>query len=178
MSRVAGTLNAPNAWTVGILLTTSVLVMARHPIARALGTEVSSPPIVTTSAPPRPHPVVQTPTLAVPIAAVPTHAPRDPFRALVTAGGKVLAPADVSATRPTTTPATAPVTTPASCTGTSHRVAAGDTLWTLAARAVGSSATGRVTVAWHRLYAANRAVVGADPSILQVGLSLCVPQSL
>jgi len=174
LSRVAGTLNEPNAWTVCILLTTSVLVMARHPIARALGTEVSSPPIVTASAAPRSHPVVQAPTLAAPIAAAPTHAPRDPFRALVTTGGKVLAPADVSATPPTATPAT----TPASCTGTSHRVAAGDTLWTLAARVVGSSATGRITVAWHRLYAANRAVVGADPSILRVGLSLCVPQSL
>ena len=172
--RAAGTWHEPNAWTVGILLTTSVLVMARHPIARALGTEVPAAPTVTTSAPSRPHPVVNAPTLAVPVVSAPTHAPRDPFRALVTAGGKVLAPAEINPTRATPVP----VPTVSSCTGTSHRVVAGDTLWTLAARAVGTSASGRVTVAWHRLYDANRAVVGADPSVLRVGVALCVPQSL
>ena len=106
---------------------------------------------------------------------MPTHAPRDPFRALITAGGKVLAPAEVGAT-PVTTTTHAPAAR--SCSGTLHRVVAGDTLWTLAARAVRSSASDRVTVAWHRLYDANRAVVGADPSALRVGVALCVPQSL
>lgn len=179
LSRLVGTLHEPNAWTVGVLLATGVVLMARHPIARALGTETPVAPVVATEAPAQPHSVSQAPSLALPVVAAPTHAPRDPFRALVGSGGKVLAPAEPStgnhATSATVTPVAA---TPTSCAGSTHRVVAGDTLWTLAARAVRSSDTDRVTFAWHRLYADNRAVIGSDPAVLHVGDTLCVPQSL
>jgi nucleoid-associated protein YgaU len=59
-----------------------------------------------------------------------------------------------------------------------HRVTAGDTLWTIAARAVHGHGAAGVTFAWHRLYDANRAAIGADPALLHVGTSLCVPASL
>lgn len=186
MRRVTGTLHEPNAWTVGILLATGVVLLARHPIARLLGTEVDSSPVTTVATVPAPSKVLSpAPSLALPVAAVPTHAPRDPFRALVTAGGKVLAP--VAAVAAPAAPAAAPVAsavsppvsaTPSStCTGTTHRVAAGDTLWSIAARAVRSSDNDRVTLAWHRIYAANRSTLGADPGLLQVGESICVPAS-
>jgi nucleoid-associated protein YgaU len=177
--RVVGTLHEPNAWTVGVILATGLVLIARHPIARAFGTEAAVHPVVAVEAPLHPHPLVKAPSLSLPLVAVATHAPRDPFRALVTTGGNVLAPAVAAVAQ--TTPATAvsvPAPPAAACTGRSHRVIAGDTLWTLAARAVRSSDTGRVTIAWHRLYDANRTVVGADPSVLQVGSALCVPQSL
>lgn len=178
LRRVVGTLHDPNALTVGIVLVTGVVLIARHPIAQAIGTETPVRPAVATPAPSAPRvPTHAAPALAAPVvAAVATHAPRDPFRALVAAGGRVLAPVDSQPTTSVPTPAPVPATV--SCTGRSHRVAAGDTLWTLAARAVRSHDTGRVTVAWHRLYAANRAAVGSDPSVLQVGTSLCVPTSL
>src|SRR3954465_2014699 len=180
--RVGGSLNEPNAWTVGVVLATGVVLIARHPIARALGTETPARPLVTAEAPARTHTVTHAPSLALSGPAVPTHAPRDPFRALVTAAGKVLAPVDATAAPPAVAgkvvPAPTPASVSASCTGRSHRVVAGDTLWTLAARTVRSSDSARVTVAWHRLYAANRAAVGANPSVLQVGSALCLPTSL
>jgi pilus assembly protein FimV len=162
---VVGTLHEPNAWTVGVVLATGAVLLARHPIAHLLGTEVSAATLAPTgiSAPART--ALTAPPLSLPLAAAPTHAPRDPFRALVTAGGAV-SPASVSA---------APS---ASCAGTAHRVVAGDSLWTLAARAVRSSDTDRVTLAWHRIYSANRSSVGADPGLLQLGMSLCIPRSL
>ena len=190
LRRTVGTLHEPNTWTVGLVLATGIVLIARHPIARALGTEVPAAPVVATEAPARPHTAIPVPTLALPTVAVPTHAPRDPFRALVTASGKVLAPVDhVTTSRPAappvappvgpaTAPSAAPTVSAASCSGNIHRVVAGDTLWSLAARAVRSSDTDRVTLAWHRLYADNRAVVGADPAVLRVGAALCMPQSL
>jgi len=178
--RFSGPLREPNAWTVGVVLATSVVLIARHPIARALGTE-PTPAVASVSAalPVRPAAGAHLPSLTLPVLAAPTHPPRDPFRALITTGGKVLAPVEGGAVKSSTpTPTPTPVLTPGSCTGLTHRVVAGDTLWSLAARAVRSSGTARVTLAWHRLYADNRAVVGADPGMLRVGESLCVPQSL
>ncbi|QIG44016.1 LysM peptidoglycan-binding domain-containing protein [Nocardioides anomalus] len=49
-------------------------------------------------------------------------------------------------------------------------VRAGDTLWRLAERRLQPTASDReVTAAWHRLYAANRSVVGPDPDVLHPG---------
>lgn len=189
MRRVVGTLHEPNAWTVGILLATGVVVIARHPIAQALGTEVSARPLAPAVASSQPHHLASTGSLSVPlpVLAAPTHAPRDPFRALVSNAGKLLEPQAASASRAAAAPA-APAASPASpstppaaagtCAGTTHRVVAGDTLWTLAARAVRSADTGRVTLAWHRLYDANRSTVGADPALLRVGSTLCLPSSI
>jgi nucleoid-associated protein YgaU len=52
----------------------------------------------------------------------------------------------------------------------------GDSLWTLAARRLGPHASpAAVAAEWPRLYAANRAVIGADPSLLRPGQHLRVP---
>jgi hypothetical protein len=181
LTRVTGTLHEPNTWTVGIMLATGIVLLARHPIAHLLGTEpeATPAPVVATN-PVDPHTAPAAPSLAL-SAAVPTHAPRDPFRALVNAGGKVLAPqtqpvAAVPAASSAPAPVVAVPTT--TCTGTTHRVVAGDTLWTIAARAVRSNDTDRVTLAWHRVYAANRGTLGSNPALLQVGAKLCVPTSI
>jgi nucleoid-associated protein YgaU len=193
-----GSFREPNAWTVSLLLATGVVIIARHPIAHMLGTEVD-PPAVTVQAPAG---VVGSaalkpaaPTLAA--VAVPTHAPVDPFRPLVSTTGKLLAPAPLAtapvaaaaakaavaattppvAAKPATSP-TAVTTTAGACAGAVHVIVRGDTLWSLAARATRSTDTGRVTLAWHRLYAANRETLGPDPSLLQVGEQICVPTNL
>lgn len=191
--------NDPRAWTASLVVITGVTLLARHPLARMIGTEVETPALPmsaatapTASAPPASG-VAQ--ALAGATVAVPTHAPRNPFRALVTLDGRVLAPVPMSTTparasaapgtgRSTASTPTAIAVGPSAagaCTatsGTSHRVVAGDTLWTLAARATRSTDSARVTIAWHRLYDANRAVLGTDPSLLQVGVTLCVPSSI
>ena len=191
--KVTGTLHEPNTWTVGVLLVTGLVLLARHPIAHLLGTEADPAPLPTVATSPvQPHSATASaPSLALAVP-VPTHAPRDPFRALVSAGGKVLAapaapvpaaarpavpaaPAAPAAPVRAVVPATSPTAT---CTGTTHRVVAGDTLWTIAARAVRTNDSSRVTIAWHRIYAANRDTLGSNPSLLQVGESLCVPGSV
>lgn len=46
----------------------------------------------------------------------------------------------------------------------------GDTLWSLAARQLGSGATERqVTERWHRIYVLNKAVIGPDPDLIHAG---------
>ena len=190
----------PEPWTVAFVLLTGIVVVGRHPLARAIGTEVdvdtASPSVVATAAP---NPV-STPThaaVAAALAAAPTHAPRDPFAALVGAGKAVAAPDAAAAADATGTgtaaaaPVTAPTDTPAtqpsaqhhaavgagaasSCSGTMHTVVSGDTLWSLAARQVKSADTGKVTVAWHRIYRANRPPL-SDPSLLPVGTKICLP---
>jgi nucleoid-associated protein YgaU len=193
---MAGLANDPRAWTMSLIVVTGVTLLARHPLARMIGTEVDTPAI------PFPSAVAPAPetssggvaqALASAAVAVPTHAARNPFRALVNLDGRVLAPVPMtaapmrasaapgtgsSAATPPTSAIAAGATAAGACTGTSHRVAAGDTLWGLAARAVRSADSSRVTIAWHRLYAANRAVLGADPSLLQVGATLCVPAGI
>jgi nucleoid-associated protein YgaU len=201
--RLLGSLHEPNAWTAGILLATGVALIARHPIAHALGTEVDTPAVTTpaVTAPVQPAPVAPAPAVAAaPVLAAPTHAPRNPFAALIQTSNNALTVTPVSSSSPPSfiadppsaltqqpsappvaaQPATppAPASSVGSCSGTVHRVVAGDTLWGLAARAVKSSSTGVVSIAWHRLYDANRAVVGGDPSLLRIGTELCVPTTL
>ncbi len=68
-------------------------------------------------------------------------------------------------TRPSPTPASAAVL-----------VTSGDTLWGLAADALGRDAsTPEITEEWHRIYAANRAVIGPDPDRLSPGMRLLLP---
>lgn len=172
-----------------MLLVTGVVVIARHPIARMLGTEVTDPPVppaVVASAPPVAGSAGTAPAAAA-VTAVPTHAPRDPFRALVGAGGAVLAPEAASAATTTHVGtvvghhpkhSTRPVAGGSStCAGTVHAVVAGDTLWTIAARAVKSGNSNTVTIAWHRIYRANRPPL-SNPGMLPVGTKLCLPASL
>src|SRR4051795_9641782 len=63
--RVVGSLNDPNAWTVGVVLATGVVLIARHPIARAIGTETPVRPLATAEAPARTHPMPPAPSLAL-----------------------------------------------------------------------------------------------------------------
>jgi nucleoid-associated protein YgaU len=182
---------------VSLLLATGLVIIARHPLAHLIGTEVdTTAPAVTVQAPAA---VVGSSALTPPAAslsagvAVPTHAPVDPFRPLVALSGAVLNPAPLATAEPTTTmtrPATPPTTTPTAatpatrtpatiaCTGAVHRVVPGDSLWTLAARATKSTDSARVTLAWHQLYAANRATLGSNPSLLEVGEQICIPTTL
>ena len=186
-----------------MLLATGLIIIARHPIAHLLGTEVDANATTTVAAPAAVAGSValtpSVPTLSAGIA-VPTHAPVDPFRPLVSSTGKLLAPAPLVTTAPSTQtstttgvkdaataagagpttigPTTVGPTTTSACAGAVHRVVSGDSLWTLAARAVRSADSGRVTLAWHQLYAANRATLGSNPSLLQVGQQLCIPTKL
>ena len=187
----------PEPWIVAVLLATGVAVIARHPIARAVGTEADDAtmtPSVVATAPPS---VAPAPTAAAAaVAPVPTHAPRNPFRALVHASGALIAPdlagavATTSGTTTTTheshavaaphvvaTPHAKPAAAAASatCAGTVHTAVAGDSLWSLAAKMVKSNDTGKINVVWHRIYEANTTAVGSNPSLLPVGTKLCLP---
>lgn len=52
----------------------------------------------------------------------------------------------------------------------------GDTLWSIAARRLGPNASGSaITAAWHAWYAANRSVIGSNPSLIQPGQRLTPP---
>jgi nucleoid-associated protein YgaU len=52
----------------------------------------------------------------------------------------------------------------------------GDTLWGIAARRLGPSASdARIAAEWPRWYAANRAVIGDDPDRLRPGQRLQAP---
>jgi nucleoid-associated protein YgaU len=58
-------------------------------------------------------------------------------------------------------------------------VAGGDCLWSIARRVLPRHATpGEVDRAWHRIYAANRAAVGADPDLIRPGTLLRLPAHL
>src|SRR4051794_41963707 len=43
--RITGTWHQPEPWTVAVLLLTGVVIIARHPLSRTLGTEVEEPPV-------------------------------------------------------------------------------------------------------------------------------------
>jgi nucleoid-associated protein YgaU len=178
----------PEPWIVAVLLATGVAVIARHPIAQAIGTETDETtltPSVVATAPPSTTQAVPAPAAAA--AAVPTHAPRNPFHALVSASGAIIAPEAVQAagaaskagTHLSANPGTSKPSTPAlgsaTCAGTMHTVVAGDTLWTLAAKIVKSNDVGRINVVWHRIYKANTPPLGSNPSLLPVGAKLCLP---
>jgi nucleoid-associated protein YgaU len=52
----------------------------------------------------------------------------------------------------------------------------GDSLWLIAARGLGTAASpSRTAEAWPRWYAANRATVGPDPSLIHPGQQLTAP---
>jgi nucleoid-associated protein YgaU len=55
-------------------------------------------------------------------------------------------------------------------------VQAGDSLWRIAATHLGADATSaQIAEAWPRWYAANRAVIGADPALIRPGQVLSAP---
>jgi hypothetical protein len=58
-------------------------------------------------------------------------------------------------------------------------VTAGDSLWTIAATALGPAATEhRIAVAWPYWYRANRSVIGGDPGLIRPGTELVTPPAL
>lgn len=65
---------------------------------------------------------------------------------------------------------------PAAHTAGTVTVRVGDTLWAIAARHLGPQATAaEVAAAWPLWHAANRSVIGPDPSLLHPGQRLVVP---
>jgi len=92
---------------------------------------------------------------------------------------------------PIDAPRTAPGSGPPSATGTTTGTAMGttapppagavtvrpgDSLWTIAAARLGPSANpARIAAAWPRWFAANRAVIGADPDLVRPGQVLRPP---
>jgi nucleoid-associated protein YgaU len=79
---------------------------------------------------------------------------------------------DGAATLPTATSAPPPAPAP------TVAVQAGDTLWDLAADALGGTPTDAdVAAAWPRWHEANRDVIGADPDVLLPGQVLTVPSA-
>lgn len=109
---------------------------------------------------------------AVGVAAVPASAaPPTPAPSRVTATSPLDWPGLAEpATRATPTATTAPASPVRLVV---HR---GDSLWTLSARLLGSRASAtRVAATWPRLYAANRAVIGADPDLIRPGQRLVPP---
>jgi resuscitation-promoting factor RpfA len=63
-------------------------------------------------------------------------------------------------------------------TGDQVVVQRGDTLWGIAARYLGPSATAALVAAeWPRWYAANQAVIGPDPDLILPGMILRPPAS-
>lgn len=67
---------------------------------------------------------------------------------------------------------------PADSAGERVTVHSGDSLWTIADRALGGSpSAARVATAWPRWYAANRSTVGADPDVIHPGQRLRPPAS-
>jgi hypothetical protein len=58
-------------------------------------------------------------------------------------------------------------------------VSPGDSLWSIAADHLGPETTAEeIALAWPRLYAANRDVIGPDPAVIQPGQHLIVPPLL
>jgi hypothetical protein len=83
-------------------------------------------------------------------------------------------PSPAPASRPSTGHRTAPAGPGRDAAA--ERVQPGDSLWLLAARRLGPDATtARVAAYWPQIYAANRHVIGADPSLITPGQRLTEP---
>jgi len=54
-------------------------------------------------------------------------------------------------------------------------VVAGESLWSIAQQHVNKTGHGSTAHYWHRIYAANHSAIGANPSQLAIGISLCLP---
>lgn len=72
-----------------------------------------------------------------------------------------------------------PPAQPMTASPRSHVVKKGESLWSISADALGDRASpGNVARAWPDLYRANQRSIGADPNLVDVGLSLVLPDSL
>jgi nucleoid-associated protein YgaU len=178
LSGPVAALRSPTALSAVVVAGLAVVVVAQHPIARALGTEVAVPrPNAVASDPPAAAPPAGSSAVAAAPApvVVPTHAPRDPFRALVAAAPAptvvaVAAPRDPVAAPPAPAAATAPVTV---ATADHYVVQAGDSLWSIAHELLGPAATpAAIEALVTQIYRHNSGVIGADASLVYVGQTL------
>ena len=64
---------------------------------------------------------------------------------------------------------------PSVACGNSYTVTSGDELWSIAARALGTEDPRRIARYWPRIHRLNRAVIGADPSLIYPGQVLKLP---
>ena len=148
----------------------------------------TAPARVTTPPPPDPPPtdppLTDGPTIAAP--------PPDPRPAPVVHAAPSVSPATVASSlperhtqapgrttlgrSPRSVPTPSVVASPAPNADGRYVVAAGDCLWTIAARFLGPSATNRaIDRGWRQIYDANRASVGDNPSLIHPGLALTIP---
>jgi hypothetical protein len=188
----------PNTWTGLLVLTLAVVVVWQHPISQHLGTAATSDttaavtaaaaaPAVTDvadaaetagAAPPRPgqH---DGPRIAV-------HAPRDPFRALVSPTGATLAPVTIhlrhprrpsAGPKPPGNAGSTPAASPGRQCAAVHVVHSGESLWSIASDHLATLGYSSVTSTWHAVYAANHKAIGSSPGSLAVGTRLCLPSA-
>ncbi len=131
---------------------------------------VSVAPTVT---PPGPVPGITFVPSAVPPPIVAPPAPPLPLLDWVTPPTAPPTPApSASPPPPSAAPDSAPPTAPAT---RRHTVVSGDTLWGVATGQLPADASAAaITAAWQEIYAANRGVVGPDPSFLLPGEVLVV----
>jgi nucleoid-associated protein YgaU len=129
----------------------------------------STPATPSTPASPSPPATPSTPATTPTTAAAAEPSPAWPVQPAST-------PAPVWPTGPSTA-AGPPPAGPARSTGSGPvTVGAGDSLWTIAGRRLGSSPSpARIAAAWPRWFAANRAVIGADPDLIHPGQVLRPP---
>ena len=59
--------------------------------------------------------------------------------------------------------------------GKTYEVREGDTLWSIAARRLGTDDVARIARYWPRIHRANREVIGADPNLIYAGQRLFLP---
>ncbi len=153
----AGGSDSVRGWLDGDPATTSTTVVA-PPSARAL------PPSTSTTTTTRVAPSVLAPPLVLDPPVTPSDL--DP------------PPVEVAPSVPTTpTPASSSTPPPVATDPVSaYVVAAGDCLWSIAARRLGSGADARsIDEGWRAIYATNRVAIGDDPNLIHPGLTLTLP---
>ncbi len=110
---------------------------------------------------------------AVPAETAPPSAPPPAGPAAATDGA---VPTGVTDTTDTTVPTGATGATDTTDTlSTTVIVAAGDSLWAIAARRLPGASDAAIAAAWPRWHDANRTVIGDDPDLIRPGQCLVVP---
>ncbi len=56
-----------------------------------------------------------------------------------------------------------------------HVVMQGESLWRIAQVALHTDDVAAITAGWHKIYDANRALIGSNPDLLRTGTQLCMP---
>lgn len=141
----------------------------RRALAGALGTGMIMSPAAA-FAEPAPTPSAAWPLSGAPVSGAPDlHPVPAPSPAWPTSSGQ-------PDSEPEPGPAPEPIHAPIGASATTVVVQPGDSLWSLAARALGpDAANADVAAAWPIWYRANSAVIGADPQMIRPGMALTAP---